>query len=190
MTILYVILGIVAVLLIIAALMPKTFTLKAETTINAPKDHVRDYVRLLGNQKFYSVRVMKDPAVKLTYSGTDGEIGAGQTWTSEMKDVGAGAQEITAMDPGNSYEVEIRFEQPMKATNYAKTTVEWVLPETAGNPLEGKGGAEGGGFTRVSNVFWGVNPWPGNLISLFFLPKVEKDMQQNMDNLKKNLETK
>jgi uncharacterized membrane-anchored protein YitT (DUF2179 family) len=70
MTILYTILSIIAIILIIAALLPKTFELKAQAIIKAPLDKVRDYVKLFENQKQYSVRVMKDPNSKLTYKGT------------------------------------------------------------------------------------------------------------------------
>jgi len=89
-----------------------------------------------------------------------------------MKDVGIGEQEIIKMEERKSIDVEIRFEKPMKATNYAKTTLE----ETTSTQ------------TKVTTIFTGKNPRPGNLISMFFLPKVEKDMQKNMDNLKKELE--
>lgn len=74
MKILVIILALIAVILIIGALMPKTFTLTAETTINAPKDQVWNYVRLLDNQKNYSVWVMADPNVKLSYGGVDGSV--------------------------------------------------------------------------------------------------------------------
>ena len=41
-----------------------------------------------------------------------------------MKNVGKGEQEITSIQEGIGYEVELRFERPMKATNYAQTTLE------------------------------------------------------------------
>jgi len=67
MKIIYFIITLIVFILIIAALLPKTFTLKAETTINKPKQDVRDYVKLFTNQKFYSVRVMADPDAILKY---------------------------------------------------------------------------------------------------------------------------
>lgn len=79
---------------------------------------------------------------------------------------------ISEDDFSKSFEVEIRFKRPILATNQAKTTVEDV----------------GHGHTKVTNVFRGKNPRPGNLLSSFFLPKVQKDMQQNMNNLRNNLE--
>lgn len=115
---------------------------------------------------------MADPDVILKYEWTDGTIGTKQSWSSIMKDVGVGEQEIIKMEEGKTIDVEIRFEKPMKATHYARTKIEEVTSNQ----------------TKVTNIFTGNNPRPGNIISVFFLPKVEKDMQKNMDNLKKELE--
>ena len=62
-----IVLIIIAIPLIIAAFLPKTFELNAEVIINKPKSEVRDYVKLFENQKNYSVRVMADPDVLLKY---------------------------------------------------------------------------------------------------------------------------
>lgn len=117
---------------------------------------------------------MADPKVKLTTGGVDGSVGAKQERDSEDKNVWAGEQEITKIDEGKSFEVEVRFVRPMVATNYAKTSLEDLKD----------------GTIRVTNTFRGKNPWPMNIISMLFLPKVNKDMQQNMDNLKVQLENK
>ena len=69
-------------------------------------------------------------------------------------------------------EVEVRFERPMKATNKATN----ILVDMGNNQ------------TKISNIFTGKNPRPGNFISMFFLPKVKKDMQNNMNNLKVQVE--
>ncbi len=167
-----ILLALVAILLIVAAFLPKEFALKAETTINAPQLQVWNYVKFLANQENYSVRVMADPQVKLTYSGTDGTIGFRQARDSQMSNVGAGEQEIIAMQEWLSYDVEIRFERPMKATSYARTMLE---------SLDAK-------QTKVTNTFRGSNPRPMNLVSMFFLGQVRKDMQKNMDNLKAIIE--
>lgn len=172
MTILYTLLSIIALILIIAAFLPKTFELKAQATIKAPLDKVRDYVKLFENQKQYSVRVMKDPNSKITYKGTQWEVGAMQARDSEDKDVGKWEQEMKSMTPQKSMKIEIRFEKPMAAVHQAENIFEQISDSE----------------TKVTNIFTGKNPRPGNFISMFFLPKVEKDMQQNMDNLKTILE--
>ena len=118
---------------------------------------------------------MADPDVQLTYTWIDWTVWATQSRDSTNKQVGAGEQEMMNIiedDFTKSLEVEIRFKRPMVATNHARTTLEDV----------------GHGHTKVTNVFRGNTPRPGNLMSSFFLPKVQKDMQQNMNNLRMQIE--
>lgn len=138
MIIIYSVLGLVALLLLVAALLPKKFSLSASTTIKASPQEVRDYVILFKHQKNYSVRVMADPEVVLTYGGTDGTVGATQARESNDKHVGKGEQEIKNIDAGRSYEVEIRFEKPMVATHYAKNML-----------IDNQDGT-----TTITNTFW------------------------------------
>lgn len=168
MKVLYIILGIIVVLLIVAAVLPKTCTIQVETTINKPKQAVWDYVRLIKNQENYSVRVMADPNVKMTYSWVDGAVGFVSAWDSQDKNVGKGEQEIKNIVEGESYDVEIRFEKPMKATNYAKTMLE-SLSDTQ---------------TKVTNTFSATSAFPMNIVTFLMIPTLKKDMQKNMDNLK------
>lgn len=90
-----------------------------------------------------------------------------------MKNVGVGAQTITALVPNEKITVEIRFEKPMKATNYADTTFESV---------DGK--------TQVTNTFYGSNRFPMNITNLFLDKMIGGDIQKNMENLKKIMEQK
>jgi hypothetical protein len=115
---------------------------------------------------------MKDPNSVLNYSGEQGTVGAKQNRNSTMRDVGAGEQEIISLQEPTKMEVEVRFERPMKATNKATN----ILVDMGNNQ------------TKISNIFTGKNPRPGNFISMFFLPKVKKDMQNNMNNLKVQVE--
>jgi hypothetical protein len=159
-----------AVVIAATLLVPTRFELRWEIIINKPKNIVWDYVKIIGNQTKYSVRVIADPAIKLTNSWTDGTVGFIQSRDSTMQDVGKWAQEIKTIDEGTSYEVEITFEKPMVATNHAKTTLEDLW--TTG--------------TKVSTVFRWTNPRPSNLMSMLFLPKVQQDM--NLKNLKEQIE--
>ena len=117
---------------------------------------------------------MMDPNVKLTYTGTDGTVGFKAAWKSDVKDVGVGEQEITRIVPGERYDVELRFEKPFKATNQAYTT---TIPVDANR-------------TKVTTVFNGKNAIPMNLMSAMIRKMLLKDMNQNMLNLKKELEGK
>lgn len=165
-------LAIIAAILIIAAFLPKTMNIEVSTTIDAPRATVRNYVIHLANQTNYSVRVMADPDIKLTYSGVDGKVGFTQAWDSDMQNVGKGEQEITAVEKNTSYDVEVRFEKPMPGTNYAKTT----LADT------------GNRQTLITTSFSGPTPRPFNILCPFMKPTLRKDMQQNLANLKAILE--
>ena len=172
MIILYIILGLIAVILLVAAILPKDFNVSSEIIIEKPHTEVFNYVKHLKNQEKYSVWVMADPNIKIEYKGTDGTVGFISSWTSENKNVGVGAQEIKAIKEGERYDVELRFEKPFKATNQAYT---------ATTPVDQQ-------RTRVTTVFTGSNPIPMNLMSFMIRKMLLKDMNQNMKNLKAILE--
>jgi hypothetical protein len=75
---------ILAIPLIIALFIPKNVTVSVTETINQPKQVVYDYVRILANQKEYSIWVMADPNLQPEIIGTDGTIGVIQKWNSKF----------------------------------------------------------------------------------------------------------
>lgn len=172
MIILYILVGIIAVILLAAVILPKDFNVSSEIVIDKPNTEVFNYVKHLKNQEKYSVWVMADPNIKIDYKGTDGTVGFISSWTSENKNVGVGAQEIKAIKEGERYDVELRFEKPFKATNQAYTTT---------TPVDGN-------RTKVTTVFTGRNPIPMNLMSFMIRKMLLRDMNQNMTNLKSILE--
>ncbi|MEQ1587617.1 MAG: SRPBCC family protein [Cyclobacteriaceae bacterium] len=172
MVILYILLALVALILLAAAIMPKTLNISSEIVIEKPSTEVFNYVKNIKNQEKYSVWVMADPNIKIDYKGTDGTVGFISSWTSDNKNVGVGAQEITAIKEGERYDVELRFEKPFKATNQAYTT---TIPIDANR-------------TKVTTVFTGRNPFPMNLMIPMIRKILIKDMNQNFTNLKKILE--
>jgi uncharacterized protein YndB with AHSA1/START domain len=171
-TILIVIAGIIALLLLIALFTKKDFTLEKQVVINRPKRDVFNYLKLIKNQEQYSVWVMKDPNIKIVYTGTDGTVGFTSSWESNDKNVGIGEQEIKKIDDGESIEVEIRFKKPFEGTNQARTSV-ITLGDTQ---------------TKVTQVFYGSSKFPMNLMNLMMDKLVGKDMQKNLENMKANLE--
>jgi hypothetical protein len=172
LTIIAVIAGIIALLLIVALLTKKEFRLEKKVVINRSKQDVFNYLKLIKNQEKYSVWVMRDPNVKIVYTGTDGTVGFKSSWESNDKNVGIGEQEIIKITEGESMEVEIRFKKPFEATNYASTT------------LTGAGDSQ----TILTQVFYGKSKFPMNLMNLVMDKMVGGDMQKNLVNLKNNLE--
>ena len=78
------ILGIIAFLLIVAIFVPKSYTVSVKEVINKPKAEVFEYVRMLENQKQYSVFVLADPDLNPQITGIDGTVGAIQKWNSKL----------------------------------------------------------------------------------------------------------
>ncbi len=172
LNIIWIIVGIVIFVLLVAAFVKKDFLLEKRVTINQPASVVFNYVKLIRNQEKYSVWVMKDPNIKIVYTGTDGSVGFTSSWLSDDKNVGIGEQEIKKIIEGESIEVEIRFKKPFEATNRALTIVKSLDANQC----------------TISNVFTGSSKYPMNLMNLIMDRLVGKDMQQNLENIKKNLE--
>jgi len=170
--ILIVIAAIVVLFLLIAAFTKKSFALSKQVLINSPKEKVFNYIKLIRNQEYYSVWVMRDPNIKIVYTGTDGTPGFTSAWTSNDKNVGVGAQEIITIQEGKSIQVEIRFEKPFKATNYALNELSTTTD----------------GKTLLTQTFTGTSKFPMNIMNIFMDKLVGKDMQTNLYNLKAILE--
>lgn len=161
----------VALFLLLAAIMPNNYTVSVSTTIDKPQKEVYDFVKSLKNQEYYSVWVMQDSNVVMTYTGTDGTRGFIAHWNSKNDQVGEGEQRITKID-GERVEVDIRFERPFEGNQKAATIVKSI----------------GENKTEVTSEFYGHDSYPWNALS-FVGKSIIKDAQtQNMVNLKAILE--
>ncbi len=174
MVILYVIIGLIILILLAGLVVKKDFGLVREISIDKPKQIVFDYLKLLKNQDNFSVWAGKDPNMKKEYKGIDGTVGFVSAWESNMKDVGAGEQEILKIAEGEKIDYELRFLKPMKATNYAFITTETISE-------------------NQTNVKWGFNgkmAYPMNLMLLFMNMEkmLSKDFEDGLAKLKTILE--
>ncbi len=171
-TILFILGGIIALLLLIALFSPKEYKVVRETIINRNRMDVFNYARMLKNQEKFSVWVMRDPNINILYTGTDGSVGAMTSWTSNVKNVGVGEQEIKKINEGESIEVEVRFRKPFESVGFGTTSM-----SDAGN-----------GATLVSSRFSGISKFPFNIMNLMMDKMLGKDMLQNLQNMKNILE--
>lgn len=165
--------GLVVLVLLVALFTKKEFEVRSSIVIEKPRPEVFAYVRQIKNQEHYTVWALRDPKAIRTYTGTDGTLGFIAAWSSQDKNVGVGEQEIVELIEEERIGVEIRFTEPFVSTDPAYTTTERV----------------GENQTRVTNVYLGKIPWPMNLICPFIAKKIGADMQSNLDNLKRILET-
>lgn len=107
-TILLVIAGIVALLLIIGVFTKKEYHVQREIIINAPVQKVFDYIKLVRNQDNYNKWLMVDLAMKRESKGIDGTVGFIYSWAGN-KQGGPGEQEIMVLVEGKRVEMEVRF---------------------------------------------------------------------------------
>jgi uncharacterized protein YndB with AHSA1/START domain len=140
--------------------------------INKSSKMVFDYLRITKNQDNFSVWNMADPEMKKVHKGTDGTVGFSYSWDSTMKNVGAGEQEITAIDEGKSIDYTIRFFRPMQNTGITRFQVTDL----------------GNGNTSVSWIFDSPSKFPMSLFSPIFRIMLGKDIQKGLNNLKNIME--
>jgi len=92
-TILLVVTGIIAFLLVIALFMKKEHYVKREIIINAPRQKVFDFLKLLKNQDKFNKWAKDDSDRNWVYKGADGTVGFIISWNGN-KNVGEGEKEI------------------------------------------------------------------------------------------------
>lgn len=155
---------------IIGLFVDKNINVEREIVINQPKEVVFDFVSNLRNQPKYSKWAKMDPNAKLTFTGNDGEVGSVYTWESTNKNVGKGAQEITAIKQGERIDFELRFIEPFETTDQAYMITEAVSDNQ----------------TKVKWGFSSEMKYPMNFMLLFWnMDKmVGADFQEGLDNLK------
>ncbi|HLN52336.1 MAG TPA: SRPBCC family protein [Lentimicrobium sp.] len=172
--ILITIVGIIALVLIVALFVKKEYAVERGIVINKPQAVVFDYVKYLKNQDNYSVWAKMDPAMKREYRGTDGTVGFVAAWDSENKHVGKGEQEITGIVEGEKIDYQLRFFEPMESQDHTYFTL----------------ANEGENSTKIIWGFDGKINYPMNLMLLFM--DMEKmlapDLEQGLTNLKEIVE--
>lgn len=170
-TILLVVAGIIALLLIIALFIKNEHYVKREIIINAPRQKVFDYIRQLKNQDKFNKHAMAGPDRQREYKGTDGTVGFIYAWSGN-KSAGVGEKEIISIDDGKRMEAEIRFVKPMAATSR-------IIMETE---------SLSDNQTKVSWSNSGTLNYPLNIMVPMMEKMLPKDMDSSLSTLKNILE--
>ena len=170
-TILLVVAGIIALLLIIALFMKREHYVKREIIINAPRQKVFDYLKLLENQDKFNKHAMAGPDRKREYKGTDGTVGFIYAWKGDKK-AGEGEKEIKHIIEGKRIETEIRFVKPMSATACIIMETESLSDDQ----------------TKVSWSNAGTLKYPINIMIPMMEKMLPKDMDISLSTLKNILE--
>jgi len=170
-TVLLIIAGIIALLLIMALFMKKEHYAKRDIIINAPQQKVFDYIKLLKNQDTFNEGAMAGSDRKKEFKGTDGTVGYIYAWSGD-KDAGEGEKEIKKIIEGKRIEMEIRFVKPFSAVGY-------IIMDTD---------AISDSQTKVSWSNAGTLKYPLNMMISMVEKSVAKGMDKSLSTLKNILE--
>ena len=141
---LYIVLGLAGLLVVLGIFAKNNYHIERSTQIDAPKELVYEYARYFKNLEGWSPWWHLDPNMQVSYSGKDGEVGAGYHWSGNDK-VGEGEQTVTAMTP-DRIDTEVKFKRPFESTSPTymtfqadgkKTNVTWAFDMHVAFPWNG-----------------------------------------------------
>lgn len=168
--VLVILIAIIALPLLIAVFIPRSYTVTNTTSIGAPSDSVMAFVRRLDNQTRFNEWVMQDPNLKPLISGDDGFEGARQSWDSEVS--GSGHQTIARIAPG-----EVKME------------IVFIRPFAGGATVIYRVADAGNGKSTLTTTFETSSPWPMNLISYTVgRSMISGTQDKNLENIRRILE--
>lgn len=154
-------LALIGLILFVALFIPKEFAYEKSIVINAPIDSVWNRTNSLAAMDKWSPWNAHEPNMKKEYSGTDGTIGAKQTWDGKI--VGKGAQTITKIEKPTLFETELVFFEPQESHGKGFVKLEIL-----------------GSGTKATWGMTGTMPYPFNVMTLFM--NMEKSMGKDWDN--------
>jgi|GEM_PF-6801877 len=140
---------ILLVLLILGFIAPKTYVIEREIEINAPKNHVYEFMNSLESLYQWSTLEHADSALDISFVGTTGTVGSFATWESKEEST-EGRETILNINPFYRIKTEIRRLRPWESLNHNTVSVR--------------------GQDETSTVIWhfdGHSPFPFNIRHLF-----------------------
>src|SRR5712672_1849022 len=159
----------IAILLILAATKPDTFTVRRATTVKAPPERIFPLINDFHQWGTWSPYETKDPAMKRTYSGTASGRGAVYAWEGN-KNVGSGRMEILDAPAPSKVVIKLDFLKPFEAHNTAEFT---FVPQ--------------GDTTNVTWLMHGPAPFMSKVMQVFMNMDnmIGKDFAAGLANLKR-----
>ena len=101
---------IVGLFVIVGLMLPRGVHVERSTMIEAPKQQVFALVSGFARFNEWSPWADLDPEATYVLSGPEQGLGARMEWRSDKPEVGAGAQEVIAIQPGREVRVKLSFE--------------------------------------------------------------------------------
>lgn len=163
----------VAVVLILAATKPDTFSVRRVITVRAPPEKIFPLIADFHQWGAWSPYETKDPAMKRTYGGAASGRGAVYAWEGN-KNVGSGRMEIIEALLPSKIVIKLDFFAPFEGHNAAEFT---MLPQ--------------GDASSVTWVMHGRAPFMSRMMQVFinFDTMIGSDFETGLANLKKLTET-
>lgn len=149
------------------------FRYERNGVINAPAEKIFPYISnfKLGGQ--WNPYEQKDPNMKKTFTGTDGQVGSIFVFDGN-KDAGAGKLEILKIVPNQSVQIRLTMTAPIAAENIIDYT---LTPEGTGTRFSWAMSGDGGFIEKLIGVFIDCEKM------------VAGDMETGIRNLKTLVET-
>lgn len=166
----YIFAGLIVSLLVISALLPKTFNVEKTIVISRPVTEVMNKISDLNYYSKWNPWQQSDPSTKSSITGTPKMPGHKYAW--EGKKVGVGSLTLKSLDDKHIH-FDLEFLKPWKS----KAKDNWMFE------------AWGEGETKVTWQNSGQLPWP---IASLMGPVINKNLnhqfEQGLNNLKKMCE--
>lgn len=167
----YILIGLILLLLIIAALMPKTFNIEKTIVISRPMGDVMNRVSDLNYYSQWNPWQQSDPTAKSNITGTPKTPGHKYSW--EGKKVGVGSLTLLNMDNKHIH-FDLEFLKPWKS----KAKDNWLFEPWGNNE------------TKVTWQNSGGLPWPmASLMGPMINKNLNTQFEKGLVNLKNMCES-
>lgn len=117
-------------IVVVASFRPDTYSVSRSIVVNAPAATVWPWVSQLKKNQEWSPWGDEDPDMKVTYSGTDGTVGASSAW--DAKHAGTGHEHITALEENKRVDFHLVFLKPFEDESDASLS---LAPAGAGTKV-------------------------------------------------------
>ncbi|MCC6685245.1 MAG: SRPBCC family protein [Bacteroidia bacterium] len=135
---------ILVIVLILGLIAPNDIRFERSISIKAPAPVILGQIKSLKNMQKWNPWVEKDPNMKNTFEGTDGEVGSKNYWSGN-DDVGEGSQTITSISE-TKVEADLYFIRPFESKSKVdytmtadgeQTKVTWGFATSKSFPMNG-----------------------------------------------------
>jgi uncharacterized protein YndB with AHSA1/START domain len=139
------VIALVALFFAVWALLPQHAHVERSVSTTATPGAVYALVDGFGRFNEWSPWPRLDPDTRYTYGGPETGVGARMEWTSDKPEVGNGAQEVIAVEPGRSvtYDLDLGMGSPTTSTitlvpEASGTRITWALDVDLSDSLLGR----------------------------------------------------